>query len=71
MSGTHRAPASRGVGWGESDTVAPIEHVRGLVSQFPEVRLREVNGGHHLYLAYPRLLNRIIVGQGEPRACAS
>jgi pimeloyl-ACP methyl ester carboxylesterase len=46
---------------GRADSVAPIEHVRGLVRQFPGLQLREVNGGHHLYLAFPRLLNRLIV----------
>lgn len=51
---------------GRADAVAPIEHVRQLASEFPDVRLHEVNGGHHLYLAYPRLLNRIIAGEGEP-----
>ena len=46
---------------GRHDPVAPIEHVRGLVDRFPDLALRELKGGHHLYLMYPRLLNRLIV----------
>lgn len=45
---------------GTGDPVAPIEPVRTLLEGFPDLTLREVNGGHHPYLAYPRLLNRLI-----------
>ena len=45
---------------GRHDPIAPIEHVRGLVDRFPDLALRELRGGHHLYLMYPRLLNRLI-----------
>jgi pimeloyl-ACP methyl ester carboxylesterase len=45
---------------GRHDPVAPIEHVRGLVDRFPDLALRELKGGHHLYLMYPRLLNRLM-----------
>jgi len=45
---------------GTGDPSAPIEYVRGLVERFPDLALREVNGGHHLYLSHPRLLNRLI-----------
>jgi pimeloyl-ACP methyl ester carboxylesterase len=56
---------------GRADSVAPIEHIRQLVAQFPEVRLREINSGHHLYLVYPRLLNRIIAEEGKQLTCDS
>ena len=49
---------------GKSDSTAPIEHVRGLVERFPNLTLRELNGGHHLYLLYPRLVNRIVASLG-------
>lgn len=45
---------------GRHDPIAPIEHVRGLVDRFPDLALRELKGGHHLYLMYPRLLNRLM-----------
>jgi pimeloyl-ACP methyl ester carboxylesterase len=45
---------------GRHDPIAPIEYVRGLVDRFPDVTLRELNGGHHLYLMFPRLVNRLI-----------
>ncbi len=45
---------------GRHDPVAPIEHVRSLVDRFPDLALRELKGGHHLYLMYPRLLNRLM-----------
>ena len=47
---------------GRHDPTAPIQHVRGLVERFPDLALRELNGGHHVYLAYPRLLNRLMTG---------
>lgn len=46
---------------GTGDPVAPIQHIRVLVDRFPDLALRELNGQHHLYLAYPRLLNRFIL----------
>jgi len=49
---------------GRHDPVAPIEHVRGLVGRFPDLALRELRGGHHLYLMYPRLVNRLITAAG-------
>lgn len=45
---------------GRHDPIAPIEHVRTLVDRFPDLALRELKGGHHLYLMYPRLLNRLM-----------
>lgn len=45
---------------GTGDPSAPIQNVRCLVERFPDLALREVNGGHHLYLSHPRLLNRLI-----------
>ena len=48
---------------GRHDPVAPIDHVRGLVDRFPDLTLRELKGGHHLYLMYPRLLNRLMTGR--------
>ena len=45
---------------GRHDPIAPIQHVRSLLNRFPDLRLRELNGGHHLYLMYPRLVNRLI-----------
>ncbi len=45
---------------GRHDPIAPIEHVRGVVERFPDLTLRELKGGHHLYLMYPRLLNRLM-----------
>lgn len=45
---------------GTTDPIAPIQYIRGLVERFPDLALREVNGGHHLYLMYPRLVNRLI-----------
>lgn len=45
---------------GRQDPIAPIEHVRRLVERFPDLSLRELRGGHHLYLMYPRLLNRLV-----------
>lgn len=47
---------------GVADDVAPIEHVRCLVEQFPDLALREVEGDHHAYLAHPDVLNRLIAG---------
>ena len=45
---------------GRHDPIAPIQYVRGLVDRFPNLTLRELRGGHHLYLMYPRLVNRLI-----------
>jgi len=45
---------------GRHDPVAPIQYVRILVDRFPGLALRELKGGHHLYLMYPRLVNRLI-----------
>jgi pimeloyl-ACP methyl ester carboxylesterase len=45
---------------GRHDPIAPIRYVRALVARFPDVVLRELNGGHHPYLVYPRLVNRFI-----------
>jgi pimeloyl-ACP methyl ester carboxylesterase len=45
---------------GRHDPIAPIDHVRSLVDRFPDLALRELKGGHHLYLMYPRLVNRLI-----------
>jgi pimeloyl-ACP methyl ester carboxylesterase len=45
---------------GKNDPIAPIQYVRSLVNRFPDLALRELNGGHHLYLAYPQLLNRLM-----------
>lgn len=45
---------------GKHDPVAPIRHVRTLVKRFPDLALRELNGGHRLYLVYPRLVNRLM-----------
>jgi pimeloyl-ACP methyl ester carboxylesterase len=56
---------------GRGDSVAPVEHIRQLVAQFPELRLREINSGHHPYLVYPRLLNRIIAGEEAQLTCDS
>lgn len=47
---------------GKTDPVAPIQYIRGLAERFPDLTLRELNGGHHLYLAYPRLINQLITG---------
>lgn len=49
---------------GKHDPIAPIRYVRTLVNSFPDLVLRELNGGHHLYLAYPRLVNRLITEAG-------
>lgn len=46
---------------GRADPSAPIQHVRALVERFPDLTLRELNGGHHLYLTLPRLVNRLIL----------
>ena len=45
---------------GRHDPIAPIHHIRSLVERFPDLTLRELKGGHHLYLMYPRLLNRLL-----------
>lgn len=45
---------------GTGDPVASIQHVRALLEGFPNLTLKELNGGHHPYLMYPRLLNRLI-----------
>ena len=45
---------------GRNDPIAPIQYVRSLVDRFPDLALRELRGGHHLYLMYPRLVNRLI-----------
>ena len=45
---------------GRHDLIAPIAYIRELVGRFPDLALRELRGGHHLYLMYPRLLNRLI-----------
>src|SRR6266571_6540716 len=45
---------------GRHDLVAPLAHIRGLLERFPELTLKELRGDHHLYLMYPRLLNRLI-----------
>ncbi len=45
---------------GRHDPIAPIHHIRALVERFPDLTLRELKGGHHLYLMYPRLVNRLI-----------
>jgi len=45
---------------GRHDLVAPLAHIRGLLERFPDLTLEELPGGHHLYLMYPRLLNRLI-----------
>lgn len=45
---------------GRHDPIAPIEHLRALVDRFPDLALRELRGGHHLYLMYPRLLIRLL-----------
>lgn len=50
---------------GKHDPIAPIQYVRDLVNRFPDLRLREVNGGHHLYLLYPRLLSRLMTEARE------
>ena len=50
---------------GKHDPIAPVQYVRDLVNRFPDLTLREVNGGHHLYLAYPRLLNRLMTETRE------
>jgi pimeloyl-ACP methyl ester carboxylesterase len=45
---------------GRHDPIAPIQHIRSLVDRLPDLALRELRGGHHLYLMYPRLLNRLM-----------
>ena len=50
---------------GTHDPIAPIRYVRDLRNRFPDLTLREVNGGHHLYLAYPQLLNRLMTETRE------
>ena len=45
---------------GRNDLIAPVQYVRSLVDRFPDLALREMRGGHHLYLMYPRLVNRLI-----------
>jgi pimeloyl-ACP methyl ester carboxylesterase len=45
---------------GKHDPIAPIQHIRTLVNRFPDLALRELKGGHHLYLMYPRLVNRLM-----------
>jgi pimeloyl-ACP methyl ester carboxylesterase len=45
---------------GRNDPIAPVQYVRSLVDRFPDLALREMRGGHHLYLMYPRLVNRLI-----------
>jgi len=45
---------------GRNDLTAPIGYVRELVQRFPDLALRELRGTHHLYLAYPRLVNGLI-----------
>jgi pimeloyl-ACP methyl ester carboxylesterase len=46
--------------YGRHDLVAPLAHIRGLLERFPDLTLKELRGDHHLYLMYPRLLNRLI-----------
>jgi pimeloyl-ACP methyl ester carboxylesterase len=50
---------------GTGDPVAPIKHVWTLLKGFPDLTLKELNGGHHLYLAYPRLVNRLLTEKTE------
>jgi pimeloyl-ACP methyl ester carboxylesterase len=45
---------------GISDPVVPVAHIRELAGRFPDLRSRELRGGHHLYLMFPRVLNRIL-----------
>ena len=45
---------------GRHDLVAPLAHIRGLLERFRDLTLEELHGGHHLYLMYPSLLNRLI-----------
>lgn len=52
---------------GKHDPIAPIDHVRSLVDRFPDLALRELKGGHHLYLMYPRLLNRLMTDGEQAR----
>lgn len=48
---------------GKKDLIAPIQYVRTLVDCFPDLALRELNGGHHLYLAYPTLVNQLLLSE--------
>lgn len=48
---------------GKTDPIAPVQYVRTLAERFPDLAFRELNGNHHLYLAYPRLVNRLIKGR--------
>ena len=50
---------------GRHDPIAPVQHIRELLGRFPDLTLCELNGGHHLYLTFPRLLNRLIVEAGR------
>ena len=53
---------------GRHDLVAPLAHIRGLLERFPDLTLKELRGDHHLYLMYPRLLNRLITERSPATA---
>jgi hypothetical protein len=51
---------------GKAEPAAPISHIQALVQRFPDLTLHELNGTHHLYLTYPGLVNRLIIGEARP-----
>lgn len=55
---------------GELDSVAPLDHIRHLPSDFPHMRLHPVPGtGHHVFLTHTRLCLNLIqdfLQEGSP-----